>query len=69
MAKKDKNNENMEEKGEGIGSKIGTVVLIIIIVAVWLAIFALLVKMDVGGMGTKLRPLIKDVPVLNLIWS
>jgi len=67
MAKKDKNNENKEEKGEGIGSKIGTIVLIIIIVAVWLAIFALLVKMDVGGMGTKLRPLIKDVPVLNLI--
>lgn len=67
MAKKDKNNENVEEKGEGIGSKIGTIVLIIIIVLVWLAIFALLVKMDVGGMGTKLRPLIKDVPVLNMI--
>ena len=67
MAKKDKNNGNVEEKGEGIGSKIGTVILIIVIVLVWLAIFALLVKMDVGGMGTKLRPLIKDVPVLNLI--
>ena len=67
MAKKDKTNENMEEKGEGIGSKIGTIVLIIIIVVVWLAIFALLIKMDVGGMGTKLRPLIKDVPVLNMI--
>ena len=67
MAKKDKTGENMEEKGEGIGSKIGTIVLIIIIVVVWLAIFALLIKMDVGGMGTKLRPLIKDVPVLNLI--
>ena len=67
MAKKDKTNENMEEKGEGIGSKIGTIILIIVIVAVWLAIFALLIKMDVGGMGTKLRPLIKDVPVLNLI--
>ena len=67
MAKKDKTGENMEEKGEGIGSKIGTIVLIIVIVVVWLAIFALLIKMDVGGMGTKLRPLIKDVPVLNLI--
>ena len=67
MAKKDKTGENMEEKGEGIGSKIGTIVLIIIIVVVWLAIFALLIKMDVGGMGTKLRPLIKDVPVLNMI--
>ena len=66
MAKKDKNVDNANEK-EGIGSKIGTVVLVIFIILVWLAIFALLVKMDVGGMGTKLRPLIKDVPVLNMI--
>ncbi|MCR5726891.1 MAG: hypothetical protein K6G24_05445 [Lachnospiraceae bacterium] len=67
MAKKDKNVDENAEKGEGIGSKIGTVVLIIFIILVWLAIFALLIKMDVAGMGSKLRPLIKDVPVLNLI--
>ncbi len=66
MAKKKDKDEN-QEKGEGIGSKIGVIVLIVFIVIVWLAIFALLVKMDVGGMGTKLKPLIKDVPVLNLI--
>ncbi|MCR5204784.1 MAG: hypothetical protein K6E47_06985 [Lachnospiraceae bacterium] len=63
----DKNIDNSKEKGEGIGSKIGTVILIIFIILVWLAIFALLIKMDVGGIGTKLRPLIKDVPVLNMI--
>lgn len=67
MAKKDKKVEENGEKSEGIGSKIGTIVLIVFIVLVWLAIFALLVKMDVGGMGTRLRPLIKDIPVLNLI--
>ena len=67
MAKKDKNVDNSNEKGEGIGSKIGTAVLVIFIILVWLAIFALLIKMDVGGMGTKLRPLIKDVPLLNKI--
>jgi len=67
MAKKNKNNDPNIEKGEGIGSKIGTVILIVFIVLVWLAIFALLIKMDAGGMGTKLRPLIKDVPVLNKI--
>lgn len=66
MAKKD-NNPNMNGDEEGVGSKIGTALIIILIVIVWLAIFALLVKMDVGGMGTALRPLIKDVPVLNLI--
>ena len=67
MAKKDANKEENKEKGESIGSKIGTIIIIIIIVIVWLAIFALLIKMDVGGMGTKLRPMIKDVPVLNMI--
>ncbi len=67
MAKKDVNKEENKEKGESIGSKIGTIIIVIIIVLVWLAIFALLIKMDVGGMGTKLRPMIKDVPVLNKI--
>ncbi len=66
MAKKDKDITVMDEGG-GVGAKIGTIVIVVLIVIVWLAIFALLVKMDIGGMGTKLRPLIKDVPVLNLI--
>jgi len=66
MAKKD-NNELKEKSGDGVGSKIGTVIIVFLIVVIWLAIFALLIKMDVGGMGTTLRPLIKDVPVLNLI--
>ena len=65
MAKNDI--EVIQTEGEGIGSKIGTAVIIVLIVIIWLAIFALLIKMDIGGMGTKLRPLIKDVPVLNLI--
>lgn len=65
MAKnKDNENANGEEEKSG---KLGTILVIVLIVVVWLAIFALLVKMDVGGIGTKLRPLIKDVPVLNLI--
>lgn len=67
MAKnKDAENEN-QEKGEGVGAKIGTILLVILIIAVWIGIFALLIKMDVGGIGTTLRPLIKDVPVLNLV--
>ncbi len=40
----------------------------IIIIVIWLAILALLIKLDVGGLGsTIMRPLIKDVPVLNMI--
>lgn len=65
MAKKRKDNSNPNE--ESLGSKIGTAFITLLIIIVWLAIFALLIKMDVGGMGTALRPLIKDVPILNLI--
>lgn len=66
MAKKD-NNQEQVKSGDSVGSKIGTAIIVILIVVVWLAIFALLIKMDIGGIGTKLRPLIKDVPVLSLI--
>lgn len=35
---------------------------------IWLAIFVLLVKLDVGGFGSKvLYPVLKDVPVINKI--
>ena len=40
----------------------------IVIIAIWLAILALLVKMDVGGFGsTVLKPLLEDVPYVNRI--
>lgn len=65
MAKKEENEG--QEKGDSVGSKIGTVLLIVLIVVVWIGIFALLIKMDIAGIGSKLRPLIKDVPVLNLV--
>ena len=70
MAKKKKNTDELpetKEKGEGFGAKLGTGLIVILIVLVWLAIFALLIKMDVGGVGTALTPLIKDVPVLKMI--
>lgn len=38
------------------------------IVLVWLAIIAVLIKLDVGGFGTNvLTPVLKDVPVVNMI--
>lgn len=70
MAKKDKNKDEAaesKEKGEGFGAKLGTTLIVILIILVWLAIFALLIKMDVGGVGTALTPLIKDVPGLKMI--
>ncbi len=57
------NNEN-EEKGGGVS----TAIWVTLTVVLWLLIFGLLIKMDVGGIGNDiLRPLIKDVPVLNWI--
>lgn len=40
----------------------------VVIVAIWLAILCLLVKLDVGGFGSSvLAPVLKDVPVINMI--
>jgi len=47
---------------------VSTVLITLIIVLVWLGILALLIKLDVGGFGSDvLRPLMKDIPVVNMI--
>lgn len=68
MAKKPKNDAEQTEEKEGLGSKLLTTLFAILIIVIWLAIFALLIKFDVGGFGsTVLRPILKDVPVINRI--
>lgn len=53
-----------EEEGGGILS----VIVVIFIVLIWLAILALLIKLDVGGFGSGvLYPVFKDVPGINKI--
>ncbi len=66
MAKKQKaaafDNENKES------SKVLTVLIALLLVIIWLAVFALLIKLDVGGFGSGvLRPILKGVPIVNLI--
>ncbi len=57
-----------EEYGEEGGSRLAVFFVTLIIITIWLAILALLVKMDVGGFGsTILKPLLKDVPYINRI--
>ncbi len=64
MAKKDKAGE--KEKKEG--NKILTILISLLIVIIWVAIFSILIKLDVGGFGSGvLRPILKDVPVVNKI--
>lgn len=67
MAKKDKNN-TADYDEESLGSRILSGVFVILIVVVWLAIIVALIKFDIGGFGSGvLRPVLKNVPVVNKI--
>ncbi|MCR4604982.1 MAG: hypothetical protein K5639_03180 [Eubacterium sp.] len=68
MAKADKDNSVTEDAGKGGGSKAVTIIIVLVIVLIWLAGFAVLIKLDVGGFGSGVMyPVLKDVPVLNKI--
>lgn len=50
------------------GSSVSVFLVTVFIVVIWLAILALLIKLDVGGFGSGvLRPILKDIPVINKI--
>lgn len=77
MARKDTDNQNLddilgessytEEEHEKESKPLSALITILIII-VWLGIFAALIKLDVGGFGSKvLYPVLKDVPVINKI--
>lgn len=58
--------ESNEDDDEGGGIIVALVTIIIL--AIWLLIFGILIKMDVGGFGsTVLYPIFKNVPVINKI--
>jgi len=64
MAKRNRENDgNDEKKGGGLL----TIFIVLLIIVIWVAIFALLINLDVGGIGTTLRPMLKDIPVVNKI--
>ena len=64
MAKKDELIDFEEKKG----SKIVTILIAIVIITLWLAMFALCIKLDVGGFGSSVMyPIFKNVPVINKI--
>ena len=69
-AAKQKAREIFDQEEELDGEPGGLPVFLVtaLIVAVWIAILCVLVKLDVGGVGSNiLRPLLKDVPVANKI--
>jgi len=55
-----------DDDEEGFSASI--LLIIIFIVLIWLAILGLLIKLDIGGFGSNvLYPVLKDVPVVNMI--
>lgn len=72
MAKKNKagDNENIDEKKDEKkeDNKVLTILMTILLVIVWLAFFGGLIKLDFGGFGSNvLRPILKDIPIVNMI--
>lgn len=59
---------DQEEELEGDPGGLPVFLVTAFIVLIWIAILCVLVKLDVGGVGTNiLKPLLKDVPVVNKI--
>ena len=64
MAKKDTDEFEIEKKE----NKFASILIAIVIIAIWLVFFGLLIKFDIGGFGSSvMRPLFKDVPIINKI--
>lgn len=61
-----KREDELADDDEGGG--FGTLLATIMIVMVWLAVILVIIKLDVGGFGSKvLTPILGEVPVLNRI--
>lgn len=70
LKKQQENNKDTEEaeETESASSKLVMALATILIIVVWLGIFAILIKTDVGGFGSSvLAPALKNVPVINKI--
>ncbi len=67
LKKEQKEARALAEDDEG-GGALSVILVTIFIVLIWVAILLLLIKLDVGGFGSNvLRPVLKDVPVINKI--
>lgn len=61
-----KQEEALDEDGESNG--LVTFGATLLIVVLWLAVICVIVKLDIGGFGSKvMTPLLKDVPVISAI--
>ena len=51
MAKENKKAKDGSESG---GSKLVTALIALVIILIWLAVFAFLIKLDIGGIGSNI---------------
>lgn len=66
--KTQKKGKDVMESEEKSDNKLITIIFAILTILVWLTIFCVMVKLDVNGFGSKvMRPIFKDVPIINLI--
>lgn len=56
-----------DQEQEGVGSKIISALITILAIVILVGVFAFCVKLDIGSVGSILRPYIKDIPVVNAI--
>lgn len=60
--------QEAELSDDSDSNPISAFVITLFIVLIWLAIIVLLIKLDIGGFGSNvLKPILKDVPVINMI--
>jgi flagellar motility protein MotE (MotC chaperone) len=63
MARKKRDEERSRNE-----NKVLTILIAVLIAVIWFAVFIILIKLDAGGFGSGvLRPILKDVPVINKI--
>ncbi|MCR5095057.1 MAG: hypothetical protein K6B72_13900 [Lachnospiraceae bacterium] len=66
--RKEIRNREADLDAEDVGSGFATFVITLLIVFMWLAIMALLIRLDIGGLGSQvLAPVLGRVPVINKI--
>ena len=60
-----KQEEELADDDEGGG--LVTFGATLLVVALWIAVICVVIKLDVGGIGSSITPILKDVPVVNRI--
>lgn len=64
MARKKRDESDKKKKSNGT---LATILVVVGIMLIWLLLLGVLLRLDVGGIGTSLRPSFKNIPILKLL--